>query len=476
MTADTKNGKKENVTWPQWIAGVGVSFILMQLGLMAGWSSPYVAKLLSGESTFTITTQEASWIVSLLNLGRLCGAFIGAVWVNYSGSKTSIMITTIPMSLCWTCSMIANNVTWLYVSRYFGGISMGMCYSCFSLYLGEIADPKIRGALVTLGMTGMSSGNLIICIMGAYLDMWISSLVNLMLSLGLMILFLWLPSTPHYLVRKKDEKNGRKAILWYHRSCDVDVEYTTLKKFIESSNNESTIQSLKEFRIPQLRKAMIVVIMLFFYAQMCGLNNLLFYMETILRSAKMNVIEPAVVVIITTACGIVASLISMTLIDTCGRRVLMCTACTVVSISLVGLGTHFQLLESDVDPAKIQWLPILSLICFQISAFGGILAVPSAVVSEIFPPNVKCIAASISSATAALFSFISASTYQVLVNLITEKFIFWLYATLLITAIPVLLTFLPETKGKSLQEIQDDLMKRRVTEVKTERVEEVTRY
>ncbi|KAK2577294.1 hypothetical protein KPH14_003428 [Odynerus spinipes] len=477
MTAEPRKSETKNVTWPQWVGGVGVSLLLLQLGLMAAWTSPYVARLLSGESIITITTDEASWIVSLLNLGRLFGAFIGAFCVNYTGSKTSIMISSIPMSLHWFFYIIANNVMWLYLARFLGGMGMGMCYSCFSLYLGEIADPKIRGALVTLGITGTSSGNLIISIMGAYLSLWVSSLINLSLSLILMALFIWLPDTPHYLVQKKDEEKARKAILWYHRNCNVEAEYTTLKKFIESCNTGSTIQGLKEFKVPQIRKAMMVTIMLFLFAQMCGLNNILFYMETILRSAQVTVIEPSIIVIITMSSGIVASLVSMTLIDSFGRKFLMCFSCTIVSIALIGLGTQFQLLESGVDPAVIQWLPIVSVILFQVAAFAGLLAVPSAVVGEIFPPSVKCVAASISSIAAALFSFISASTYQVFVNLMTEKYTFWMYSVLLIIAIPSTLIFLPETKGKSLQEIQDYLMKRRVTEVKTERVEEgVTRY
>lgn len=484
MTADMRKSetkietKKEtrNTTWPQWIGGVGVSLLLFQLGMMAGWSSPYVARLLSGESTFTITTGEATWVVTCLNLGRFFGAFFGAVCVNYTGSKTSIFITSIPISFCWICTIVANNVTWLYVARLLGGMGLGMSYSCFALYLGEIADPKIRGALVTLGMTGMSSGNLVICIMGTYLTMVISSCITLLLSLIVTALFLWLPDTPHHHVRNKNEEKAKRSILWYHRNCDVETEFTTLKKFIESCNHGSTIDTLKEFiRVPQIRKAMTVTIVLFFFAQMCGLNNILFYMETILRSARVTLLEPATVVIISMSSGILASVLSITLIDRCGRRFLMCTACVIIFIALIGLGLRFQLNESNVDPETFQWLPIVSVIFFQMASFGGLLAVPSAVVGEIFPPNVKCIAASLSSVAAAFFAFISTSTYQLFINSITEKFTFWMYACMLIMGVPATLIFLPETKGKSLQEIQDCLMKTKSS--KTKNVEEaITRY
>lgn len=121
------------------------------MGLMAAWSSPYIAYLTSAESHIRITMTEASWVVSLLNLGRLVGAISGSLAVNYLGSKTTILITSFPMALCWIFTIVANRVEWLYAARSLGGISLGMTYSSFSLYLGEIAEPSIRGALVYLG-------------------------------------------------------------------------------------------------------------------------------------------------------------------------------------------------------------------------------------------------------------------------------------------------------------------------------------
>jgi len=128
-----------------------VNLLLLEVGLMVAWSSPYIASLTTGEAHFSITLTEASWVISLLNLGRLVGAISGSVAVNYFGTKTTILITSMPLACCWLFTMLANRVEWLYAARFLGGISLGKVYSCFSLYLGEIADPKIRGALIFLG-------------------------------------------------------------------------------------------------------------------------------------------------------------------------------------------------------------------------------------------------------------------------------------------------------------------------------------
>lgn len=120
--------------------------------MLLTWSSPYIAYLTSPESKILITMDIASWVVSLLNLGRPIGAVFGAVAMNYLGTKTTILITTLPIALCWLFTIVANRVEWLYAARLLGGISLGKIYSSFSLYLAEIADPSIRGALIVLGM------------------------------------------------------------------------------------------------------------------------------------------------------------------------------------------------------------------------------------------------------------------------------------------------------------------------------------
>ncbi|KAI4484679.1 hypothetical protein M0804_007245 [Polistes exclamans] len=453
-----KENVENNVTWPQWIAGIGVGLQLMQIGLVAGWSSPYVAQLLSNESIILITTQEASMIVSFLNVGRIIGGILGAVFVTYLGSRKTILFCSVPISLCWIFIIVADNVIWLYLARFFGGFYLGMCYTCFSLYLGEIADSNIRGALVLVGMTGMSCGFLLISTMGTYLSLILSSAINLIFSTILMLLFIWLPDTPHHLMQRKYFDKVKNSILWYHRNCNADVEYSNLKQFIESSYSESTWQTLQKFKIPQMRKALIITNVLFFYTQSCGINSLVFYMEIILKSAKVTVIKPSLIVIIIAIFGIFGCLLSIRLIDYYGRKFLLCVSSLIIAISLTALGVHFELLESNIDPSKIQWIPIAAFSLFQIAVFAGLLPVPSAIVGEIFPPDIKCVAASICSINAAIFAFISSSTYQVFVDLITEKFTYWMYAIIVITVIPITMIFLPETKGKTLQEIQDELM------------------
>ncbi|XP_076278206.1 facilitated trehalose transporter Tret1 [Lasioglossum baleicum] len=449
------------VMWPQWIAGIGVLLLQAQVGFMAGWSSPYIGVLTSPESSFTITMVEVSWVVSLLNLGRLLGAFTGALCVNYFGSKKTILIISVPVFLCWLFVILATNVWWLYSSRFLGGLCLGMLYSSFSLYVAEIADPSIRGSLVGLAMSGLPIGSFLMSAMGPYLSMPVSSAICLVPCLIMMIIFAWLPESPHHLIKVRQDEKAKSSIKWYHPDCDVEQEFLSLKKFVDNNNGQTFLESLMEFRHACYVKSLLIITVLFTYSQLCGLNNMLFYMEAILRNAEVTVIDPAVAVIVVLATSIAGSFLSTVLMDRCGRKMLFILSCICLVLSFISLTITFQLLSFDVHSKALDGLSIFAMMLLNISVYAGLLTVPPAILSELFPPHLKCIAACYASCVAGISSFISTLTYLPLIELMTEQYVYLFYGLLLLTCVPFVRFYVPETKGLSLQEIQRRLVKKK---------------
>ncbi|XP_011875714.1 PREDICTED: facilitated trehalose transporter Tret1-like [Vollenhovia emeryi] len=456
-TIEKENNTK--VQWTQWIAGIGVTLLLLLVGMIEIWSSPYIENLTSPESPIPMTENQASWIVSLLSVGNLIGTVCGSIAVNYLGSKTAIVVTSLTITLSWLFTLVANRREWLYAARLLGGIGMGKANSCFSLYLGEIADPTIRGALVALAVSGLSIGSLMMSIMGARLSLEMSALICLILSLLLIITFIWLPKSPDYFIKIGDDDKARASILWYHRDCDVESELTALKTFIEKNKSLPFADVLKQFKIPYIMRAQTLTSMLFVYF-LFSQSIVSAYMETILQDAQVTVIDPSVIVIIVTATGLVGSLVSMYLIDKFGRRILMIVSSVGLTISLICLGVQYQLLDAGYDPTNLQALPIFAVLLYETSSCIGVIPVPSTVLSEIFLPHVKCVASCIANIVGATASIISTSTYQPLINLITQKYVFYLHALIMTTAVPYTYFRMPETKCKSLQQIQEELVGR----------------
>ncbi|XP_018316195.1 facilitated trehalose transporter Tret1-like [Mycetomoellerius zeteki] len=299
--------------WPQWFATLTVALSTINIGLANGWTSPYLAQLTDENALFRVTDEEASWIASLLPLGRLLGAIIGPLILEYVGSKMSILSTGLPMIVSWICIIFATSPTWLYVSRILSGTAMGMIVSSYPLYIGEISAPSIRGALACLIMNGFPLG-------------------------------------------------------------------------------------------------------IFF--------------------------------------GIIIGWMGIFAIDRYGRRLLLAISSLGVMIGMVLLGLHFFLLDYGYDSNHLEWLIILSLVLIMMMYFG-LVPVPITILSEIFPSDLKSLAGFFGSITSAAFAFLASRTYQPLVDLISEKYVFWIYAMIIMMSLIYALTMLPETKGKTLQEIQD---------------------
>lgn len=100
---------------------IAVTLLCISIGLTIGWTSPYLAQLTGEEPPFPITQKQASWIASLLSIGRLFGAVIGPLSVEYLGSKMSLLLTGLPLTVGWICIICASSATWLYIARTFSG-------------------------------------------------------------------------------------------------------------------------------------------------------------------------------------------------------------------------------------------------------------------------------------------------------------------------------------------------------------------
>ena len=432
--------------------------LIIQIGIMGGWSSPTLEKLLRGDASFTISPVEASWVASLVNLGRLLGAVIAAVSANLLGSKRTITMTLFPLAGGWLLIILANDVNWLYVSRLCSGVGLGMGYCVFPLYIGEVSMPEIRGALVSLASCGAPFGQVLASVCGMYLSIDEAASIYLAMTIALIIMFFCLPESPHHLMKIGQHEAARKSINWYRSSREVENEVAAVEKFVATNASQTFADKFKEFGTPPIRKATFQIMALYTFMQSCGLNSILFYMETILRRGHFTLISAGELVIYVNICGVFASAISISIIDRFGRRFLLLISSIGVTMFMIGLMTHFFLIDMNIDVTSFQWLPMISMFGFIIFFFFGLMPVPSAVLSETFPASIKHIAACIASLTGAVFAFTSSKTYQPMIDIMGEKYVFLFYATCSVIVIPYILFVMPETKGKSLQQIQDELM------------------
>ncbi|XP_047356858.1 facilitated trehalose transporter Tret1-like [Vespa velutina] len=461
--SDSKDPEKQEyrqiTVWPQWLAACAISLAPIVSGLANGWASPYLAQLTSTTSDMPIrlTDNEASWIASLLNLGRLFGALIGSIIQEYVGRKKQLIIGGLPLALSWVFSICTTSVTWLYISRFCSGIGSGMVWLSLALYLGEIANPKIRGALISMNINAASVGMFLGNVMGPYLSMEMFAYVSLVPNILFMALVSLIPESPYHYILHGDIDKAEASLKWFRREADVKAEMRELQDFVDGAES-SIMMKLKAFILPgNLKNAMILL----------GLNVLVHgsgyaiinaYAEIIVIKSGMN-LTPSVVVMILGFATIVAGASAVIVVDRFGRRSLLMISSLGVTISLGLLGLHFHIMSTGIKSQILEWLPLTALLCYYIFLACGFVPVPGALLGEMFPADLKTLASLLLGCGNALLSFIVTKTFQPFLDLTEEKVVFWTFGFIVMTCIPYVYYFIPETKGKSLLEIQKSINK-----------------
>ncbi|XP_043278879.1 facilitated trehalose transporter Tret1-like [Venturia canescens] len=451
--------------WPQWLVALIMSLAVLVTGMGNGWTSPYLAQLTAPDATLALklTATEASWIASILSLGRSIGSVGGAISQGCIGRKKTILGGAVPLALGWTFLMLATSVPWLYAGRLLIGTASGIVWSGLALFIGEIADPKIRGSLIFLNLNVTAIGAFLGNAIGPNMPMEHFAGVSLALTAVFAVAFALVPESPYHHILKGNTRKAEESLRWYNRRENVKAEISELQDFV-GSTKVSVADRLAEFNKPVNRKNLATMMCLSIFLYGAGHNTMSYYAEIIVAKSKIG-LTPSVVVMSLSFCSIIAAATATIIVDKLNRRTLLFASSIGASIAMISLGVHFHLMSSVYSASSYAWLPIFSLILYNFSLAWGLVPVPCALISEIFPPIIKTTASMSLSATAALISFTTARSFQPFLDLVGEKYVFWTFSLSSLSSALFTWIFVPETRGKSLIQIQKDMSKSKVHEV-----------
>ncbi|XP_043598542.1 proteoglycan 4-like isoform X2 [Bombus pyrosoma] len=195
---------------------------MVVVGTVYGWTTTSLLHLTSGTGgvPFTVTDDESSWIVSFTVLGSMIGSLSGAQLADSSGRKCSLLLCCALFTLGWLMTYNASYVPNLYLARVILGIGVGIAYTVNPMYVSEIADINIRGALGTLIAVNVFTGSLLTCILGLWLTYQSLLIVLVVMSLISFLTITCFPETPYFLVSKGRKKRASKSITYYKGIVD----------------------------------------------------------------------------------------------------------------------------------------------------------------------------------------------------------------------------------------------------------------
>lgn len=429
-------------------------------GYCMGWTSPVNIKLKDlSQSPLPekVTDDQEAWIGSLLTVGAIFGPFIGGIAASKIGRKWGLISSAIPLFIGWILMAAATSVGMIYAGRIFWGLAVGMLFTISPMYCAEIATDEVRGALGSFLQLFITVGFLLVYSAGPYVSYSAIAYIGVAFTAVFVVAFFFMPESPIYYLTKNDREAAASCLMKIRGRSRAGVEAELEKMAVEVTASMQKTATIRDLGEKGNFKAMYISCALVFFQQFCGINAVLFYMTNIFTAAG-STLDASVATIIIGAVQLGASCITPFVVDRLGRRLLLLfSACgTAIGLGLLGM---FFLLQANGNPiaAKIGFVPLLSLVLFMVTYCVGLGPLPWAVMGELFPIEVKAIAAPIATAFCWILSFLVTRFFNPVATAIGMHMAFWIFGVCCVGAFFFTMLLVPETKGKSFQEIQDML-------------------
>lgn len=406
------------------------------------------------QNKILLTDSEASWAASLLCLGALWGSIPAGLISEYFGRKKTLLYLALPLVISWILVASSPNVYGLYVGRFVGGIAVGAFSVAIPPYVEDIAEKQQLKTLASFYHVHFSCGVLFGYIIGLIENSSWISVLSASVPIAFFIAFIFLPESPAYLMSQGKAPEA-KAALRYYRGIDNDIdgEIKALREFLRNSaKNRVTFKEL--FCTRATIKALVVSFGLMIFQQLCGIFAVLFYAKKIFETFAISLNPPSAVIILG-FCLVSSTYFSTMLLKVVRRRMLLLISFSLMALNLGGLAIYYHLKVSTLSSDN-TWVPLFTLCLFVSFYAAGVGPIPWLMLREIFPPNVTRRATAITAGFHWFLAFGVTKLYQNLEDLIKPGWALWHFSVSCVIATIFVYFFVPETKGRTLQEIQNE--------------------
>lgn len=465
----------------------GISFVSTIGGFLFG----YDTAIISGCNTFlaqhfNLSPVMLGWVVSSALLGTILGCIVSGAVTDRFGRKKTLIIAASCLTLSAIGSMLPpqflgnlDKAIWftssadfafnmLIVVRIIGGIGVGITSVVAPIYISELSLPQNRGKMVSLYQLSITLGILLAFLVdwvvlnqagnaagiisngtsGFWNWLFVDELWRGMLGteipialLFLLLLFL-VPETPRWLITKERHEEALKIMVKIDGREYAELQMAEIKKMVKAEAG-----GIRELLQPFLRTPLLIVILLPMFAHLSGIAAIMYFAPNIINESIKSVESSFLGAVLVGAVNCAFTFVAILNIEKFGRRKLLLTGVIGAFISLFGVGVLFAL------GSKFVIVPLLLYVASFAFSFGPIVWV---IISEIFPTRIRGLAVSLGSFSLMVTGFIITLTNPLLIETVTASGTFFIYAGLTLPAIWFIWKFVPETKGKTLEEIEQN--------------------
>lgn len=465
---------------------IAISFVSTIGGFLFGYDTAIISGCNSFlQSHFELSPAMLGWVVSSALLGTILGCIISGTITDRFGRKKALILAALSLTVSAIGSMLPpqflgnpDNAVWLVsnadvafnmliVVRVIGGVGVGITSVVAPIYISELTLPKNRGKIVSIYQLSITLGILLAFLMDWIIlsqagdaagviteegssgflrwlfieEIWRGMFgTEIPIALLFFFLLLFIPESPRWLITKGRKEEAMKTMIKIGGIEQAEIEMAEVDEMVKVETG-----GFKELFAPFLRIPLLIGVLLPMFAHLSGIAAIMYFAPNIINEGIKSVESSFLGAVLVGVVNSVFTFIAILNIEKFGRRKLLLIGVIGAFISLSGVGILFAI------GSNLIIIPLLFYVASFAFSFGPIVWV---IISEIFPTRIRGLAVSIGSFSLMVTGFFITLTNPILIKTILPSGTFFLYAALTLPAIWFIWKFVPETKGKTLEEIE----------------------
>jgi SP family arabinose:H+ symporter-like MFS transporter len=434
----------------------GYAYLIAAVAAISGLLFGFDTAVINGALIFlraelALDTRGTEWATSSLLVGCAVGAAAAGWLTDRLGRKRILLVSALLFAASAVGAAVPRTLGEFVAARLVGGLAIGVASVLAPLYIAEISPAAIRGRLVALNQMAIVTGILL-----AYFVNWLLSAGGpsswrfmfasaALPSAAFFLALLFVPESPRFLVEKGREERALDVLARVSGALQARAELAEIRETIAEESG-----TLRELLAARLRRPLGIAVFLAVFQQVTGINTVIYYGALIFKEQVGGQSDSAAIGanVLIGLVNFVMTIVALGVIDRIGRRPLMMLASFGMAAALLALGLLFRL----QPPPALLILAVILLYtaCFSVGLGPGVWVV----ISELFPTRIRGRAMSIATLALWLACILITATFLTLVEAVGSAGAFWIYAAASILNFVFIWRLMPETKGRSLEEIE----------------------
>ncbi len=433
-----------------------ISVVAALGGLLFGFDTAVISGTINFiQPYFGLSEAGLGWTVSSLLFGCIAGVFLAGKAGDHYGRKKVLMMAALLFFISAVGSASAHSLYFFLIARVLGGIAVGVASILSPMYIAELAPAKYRGTLVSLNQLAIVIG-ILVAFFSNYLlvdtgeNNWRWMLLVMAVPAVLLFFSLFLvPESPRWLVARGRNNDALQVLV---KTSGKEFASAELKEIEETLKNQEE-STFSDLLAPKIKPLLFIGIILAVFQQITGINTIMYYAPKIFANVGQSNDSALFQTILIGGTNLIFTLVAMVLIDRLGRKLLIIIGSTGMMLMLAGLSALYF---TNQTSGVLVLAFILGYIAFFAASLGPALWV---VAAELFPNRLRSKGMSIAIVSLWIACTVVTIVFPIMLEKLSGGITFLIFALICLANLLYVLKYVPETKGKTLEELEKEFAK-----------------